>query len=94
MSLPISIEAAHKRLDEWYSSGSIGSLSFFRVPDSRGSPHGELTVCHESVVKLFEMSDHVGDLIEKVFELFDAERIEFCRSRRGKPDRVKVSRFA
>jgi hypothetical protein len=72
---------------QWFDDGCIGNVFYFRSPRAA---HVDSVV--EETVKLKEFDMATRDAVERVFDLLDAEKMEFFRNRDGNPDRVKFTR--
>ena len=82
-----NIRELHEEIDGWYSDGAVGNLTVFRAPRSRS-----VDVICEEVIKLREMDRETQAAVNKVFDLFQSEKVEMFLDKNGYPDRVKVVR--
>jgi hypothetical protein len=80
-------EEAHATLDEWFESGCVGNLIFYRAPRAN---HVDAIV--EQVVKIFEMEEVVRDAFTTFMRLMGVQRGEVHCDKDGNPDRVKLTR--
>lgn len=78
---------AHATLDEWFESGCVGNLIFYRAPRAN-----MVDAIVEQVVKTHEMSAETRRHFEKFMDLMDIQKGEVFRDREGRPDRVKLTR--
>lgn len=82
-----NLESMIKDIEEWYEDGCVGNVTVFRSPKAK-----YVDAIYEETIKLFELDRESRDLVEKVFDIFGAERMEFYRNSDGEPDRVKIVR--
>jgi hypothetical protein len=81
------LERMFADIKEWFNEGGVGNIVIFRSPRA-----SQVDCIYEETIKLFELDRDARGLVEAVFELFDAEKMEFYRSPHGDPDRIKVTR--
>ena len=84
---PRSIEQACADIKRWKQNGGVGCLTLFSAPKSHS-----VDIIGEETIKLFEMDEEHKRAVFRLFDLFDAEKIELFRGKDGLPDRVKVTR--
>ncbi|MBU1778019.1 MAG: hypothetical protein KJ899_15445 [Gammaproteobacteria bacterium] len=75
-----------KELIEWFEDG-VGNVTIFRAPRAQ-----HVDCVYEETIKLFELDREIRGLVEAVFEVFDADKMEFFRNGNGDPDRVRITR--
>ena len=81
-----SFEEMVKELNEWFEDG-VGNVTIFRAPRAQN-----VDCVYEETIKLFELDREIRGLVEAVFEVFDADKMEFFRNGEGDPDRVRITR--
>ncbi len=81
-----SFEAMIKELSEWFEDG-VGNVTVFRAPRSQ-----YVDCVYEETIKLFELDRETRGLVEAIFEVFGADKMEFFRDGEGNPDRVRITR--
>ena len=72
--------------EKWFDSGCVGNIMFFKSPNAN-----KCDAVSEETIKLWEMSAGDKAKVEAVFAALDAEKLEFFKDGRGRPDRVKVT---
>lgn len=72
---------------QWFDDGCIGNVFYFRAPRA-----SRVDSVIEETVKLKEFDAETRSAVEQVFDLLDAEKMEFFRGKDGYPDRVKFTR--
>jgi hypothetical protein len=81
------LEVMIDEIRDWYNNGGVGNVLMFRSPRA-----SQVDCIYEETIKLFELDRESRGLVDAVFEVFDAEKMEFYRSPNGQPDRVKITR--
>ena len=72
---------------DWYDSGCVGSITFFRSPDA-----SRIDAIVEETIKLREMTPRVLETASALFDMLDSEKATLYKDKMGLPDRVKVVR--
>jgi uncharacterized protein YeeX (DUF496 family) len=83
----MTIEESHKKLQQWYDNGCVGNITVFRAPRS-----DYVDMIGETTIKMFELDEESRDVVRKVFDVLDSEKIELFKDRDGNPDRARVVR--
>lgn len=82
-----TITEAHTLLEDWYSKGCVGNLTFTRAPRRE-----MVEVIVEQTIKTREMVPPLAALVSKAFAELGGERVEMVIGGDGNLDRAKVSR--
>ena len=82
-----TIEQAHKYLDEWFDSGTVGNIIFYHAPGGKF-----VEILEETVIKAREMDKDTQVAFEHFMLSLGIQRGEVVCGKDGRPDRVKVTR--
>ena len=82
-----TLDAALKLISSWYSEGCVGNLVVFKAPRSQN-----VDIVGEQTIKLRELDRETQEVVRKLFDLVDSEKIELFRDKDGLPDRIRVVR--